>query len=210
MSDVLTNKSSSIVNDIATLGSFLAFGAVSGFLFALLVTRAYLQEFFFIKTDKFLIPRYSYWFAFSLLQLFGLAGAYLVCVSRRWIVQISRLRAASLLVVIGLTTPVLRLITPAMNSRIGLNWDFIVAPIVFIFLLSVALCIFSGTFRVLPIAVLWNLLFLAAGILFVYTGIRLIDGSRDWYEFVQWSILESMLALSFGNWFIWRRRVNAS
>jgi hypothetical protein len=74
MGNVLTNRSSSIVCDIATLGSFLACGAVSGFLFAALVTRPYLQEFFFIKADKFLIPRYSYWFAFSLLQLFGLIG----------------------------------------------------------------------------------------------------------------------------------------
>jgi hypothetical protein len=72
MGNGLTNRSSSIVCDIATLGSFLACGAVSGFLFAALVTRPYLQEFFFIKGDKFLIPRYSYWFAFSLLQLFGL------------------------------------------------------------------------------------------------------------------------------------------
>jgi hypothetical protein len=66
-----------------------------------------------------------------------------------------------LVVVIGLATPMLRFITPAMNSR------------------------------------------------FVYGGIRLIDGSRDWYEFVQWTIVESMLALSFGNWLIWRRRVNS-
>jgi hypothetical protein len=183
------------------------FGALSGFFFALLVSRPYLQEFFFFKGDKFLIPRYSYWLTFSLLQLFGLSGAYSVCVARNWIRPISSGRLLSVALIIGLATPVLRLFTPLMNSRIGLNWDFVAAPIVFLFLLACALCISSGSLRILPIAVVWILLFLAAGFGFVYVVVRLI-GRIDTYTFVQWPFLEAMLALSFGNWLVWRQRVN--
>jgi hypothetical protein len=201
------NNSNSIVDDLTVLGLFLVFGALSGFFFALLVSRPYLQEFFFFKGDKFLIPRYSYWIAFSLLQLFGLSGAYSVCVAHHWILPISSGRLLSVALIIGLATPVLRSLTPLMNSRIGLNWDFVVAPIVFLFFVSCALCISSGSLRILPIAVVWVLLYLAAAFGFVYVVVRSIDQAES-YEFVQWSIAEAMLALSFGNWLIWRERVN--
>jgi hypothetical protein len=202
------NNSNSVVDDLGALGLFLVFGALSGFFFALLVSRPYLQEFFFFKGGKFLIPRYSYWFTFSLLQLFGLSGAYSVCVARHWIWPISSGRLLTVALIIGLATPLLRSLTPLMNSRIGLNWDFVAAPIIFLFLLSCALCISSGSLRILPIAVVWILLFLAAAFGFVYLGVQLIDRS-DSYEFVQWPIVEAMLALSFGNWLVWRRRVNS-
>lgn len=210
MNDRQTNNSNSIVNDLAALGLFLVFGAVSGLLFALLVTRTNLQEFFFIKGDKFLIPRHAYWFAFSLLQLLGLSGAYTVCFWRHWIAQpISSGRLLSGALIIGLATPVLSLVTPVMNSRLGLDWDFMVAPIIFVFLLSCALCISSAQLRKLPMVVIWILLFVAAGVGFVYLIVRLI-GRTDSYEFVQWPILEAMFALSFGSWLIWQQRVKSN
>jgi hypothetical protein len=200
---------SSIAHDLVVLASFLVCGSISGLLFALLISQSSLQSFFFLKGDKFLIPRYSYWFTFSLVQLFGLVGAYLVCLSRHWVVQpISRVRLLSAALIIGFATPVLRLLTPLMNSRTGLDWDLFAAPIAFLVVLSFALCIFSGSLRLLPIAALWNLLFLAAGFGFVYVGVRMI-GSSDIYEFVQWPLLEAMLGLSFGSWLIWRQRVNS-
>ena len=57
-------------------------------------------------------------------------------------------------------------------------------------------------------AVVWVLLFLGAAFGFVYVVVRSIDRAES-YEFVQWSIVEAMLALSFGNWLIWRGRVNS-
>lgn len=203
--DRQTNNSNSIVNHLAALGLFLVFGVLSGLLFALLVSRTNLQEFFFVKGDKFLIPRHAYWFAFSLLQLLGLSGAYSVCLSRHLTVQpISSGRLLSGALIVGLATPVLSLVTPLMNSRMGLDWDFMVAPIAFIFLLSCALCIFSAKLSKLPMATIWVLVFLAAGCGFVYLVARLI-GRTDNYEFVQWPILEAMFALSFGSWLIWQR-----
>ena len=93
-----------------------------------------------------------------------------------------------------------------MNSWLGLNWDFIVAPIVFLFLLSCALCILSGNLKLLPIAIVWNVLFVAAAFGFIYVAVRMMGRSES-YEFVQWPVLDAMLALSVGNWIIWQQRV---
>lgn len=199
--------SQSVFSNLATLGSFLIFGAASGFLFAVLVTRPELLHFFYIKGDKFLIPRYSYWFAFSLLQLMALGGAYLICVSRQWLRGTLKRADIAAALSIGLATPTLRLLTPLMNSNIGLDWDLFVAPIVYLLLLSAALCMCSGNVKLFPVAVIWNLLFIIAGVAFVYAGARLIDGSIVWYAFIQWPILASMVGLSFSSWLIWRQRV---
>jgi hypothetical protein len=86
MKEVKREPSQSLAADLATIGLFLIFGGASGLLFAALVTRPDLQHFFYLGGDKFLIPRYSYWFSFSLLQLMALGGAYLICISRRWLI----------------------------------------------------------------------------------------------------------------------------
>lgn len=201
------NSSRSLAVHLATLASFLLFGGASGLLFAALITRNDLQHFFYIRGDKFLIPRYSYWFAFSLLQLIGLGGAYLVCISLNWVNAILKRRGIAAALTIGLATPVLRLLTPIMNSWIGVEWDFFIAPAVFMLLLSAALCMCFGNVRLFPIAVIWNLVFAIAGLALVYASVRLISGASEWYEFIQWPILQSMVGLSFGTWLIWREPV---
>jgi hypothetical protein len=200
-------RSQSLPADLTTLGSFLIFGGASGLLFAALVTRTDLQHFFYMRGDKFLIPRYSYWFTFSLLQLMALGGAYLISISRRWLIVTLKRRDIAAAFTIGLATPVLRLLTPLMNSSIGLEWDVSVAAIGFLLLLSAALCMCSGNLKLFPLAVIWNLLFAIAGFAFVYVGVRLINGSSEWYEFIRWPILESMVGLAFGTWLIWRQHV---
>ena len=201
-------NTNSIGADFGVLGCFLVFGALSGLLFAALVGRPSLQSFFFIKSDKFLIPRYSYWCALSLIQLLGLTGPYAVCVAARVVVQhISQVRLLSAALIIALATPLLYLLTPVMNALIGLNWDFVAAPIAFLFLLSCALCLFSGNLKLLPVAIVWILLFTGAGFGFVYVGVRIAERSES-YDFIQWPVLYAMWALAFANWFIWRQGRN--
>lgn len=57
-----------------------------------------------------------------------------------------------------------------MNSRFGLNSDFVVAPIFFLILMSLALCLLTSSLRLLALALFWNLIFVAAGFVFVYAG----------------------------------------
>jgi len=92
-----------------------------------------------------------------------------------------------------------------MNSVIGLNWDFVVAPIAFLFLLACTLCIASGGPKLLPLAVIWQLVFTAIGFTFIYLIQSLFQHPNDFYEYSQWPVLEGMLALSFCLWLIWRR-----
>jgi hypothetical protein len=209
MVELASNISRSrMVEDLSVLGVFMISGFLSGLLFALFVTRPGLQAFFYIKGDKFLIPRYSYWFAFSLIYLLGLIGGYLVCCWRKWLRHrlSSRGRLLAVALIIGLATPFLRLMTPLMNAFLGLTWDFVGAPIGFLVLISLALCVLTGSLRFFPIALLWSLVFAVAGFVLVYAGVRIFSATKTWYEFVQWPILESMLALSFANWIIWRQR----
>ncbi len=180
-------------------------------MFGWLISRPELQPLFYIKGDKFLIPRYSYWFAFSLIQLVGLVGGFSVCCWRKWLVPIcscGRLVVAAL--VIGLATPFLRLITPVMNAVMGLTWDVPVAPIGFIVLVSFAMCVVTSSLRLLPIATVWNLVFVGAGFVMVYVSVRVFNPPNTWYELVQWPILECMLSLSIASWIVWRRRSDIS
>ena len=175
-------------------------------MFGWLVSRPDLQPFFYIKSDKFFIPRYSYWFAFSLIHLLGLVGGYFVCYWREWLrPTCSRGRLIVAALVVGLATPFLRFVTPSMNEVMGLTWDVFVAPIGFLVLISFAMCVLTGSVRLLPIATVWSFIFAIAGFVAVYVSVRLFD-ARTWYELVQWSILESVLSLSIASWIVWRQR----
>jgi len=193
--------------NVLVLGVFLISGFLSGLLFGWVVSRPELQLLFYIKGDKFLIPRYSYWFAFSLIQLLGLIASYSVCYRREWLGPIcSRDRLLVAALVVGSATPFLRFMTPSMNVVMGLTWDFLIAPIGFLVLVSFAMCVLTGGIRLLPIAAIWNLFFAAAGFVGVYAAVRVFNGAKTWYELVQWPILESMLSLSIASWIVWRQR----
>jgi hypothetical protein len=195
-------------DDLLVLGVFLIFGFLAGLMFGWLATRPELRLFFFHKSDKFLIPRYSYWFAFSLSQLLGWVAGYSVCCWRKWFKDSLRTRGRLLVaaLIVGLATPLLRLMTLPMNSFMGLTWDFLVAPVGFLVLISFAMCMLTASLRLLPIAAVWNFVFAAAGFVLVYAGVGVVDATNTWYELVQWPILESMLALSMASWIIWRQR----
>src|SRR5215204_2496851 len=189
------------------LGVFLISGFLSGLTFGWLVSRPELQSFFYIKGDKFLIPRYSYWSVFSLTHLLGLLGAYSVCYWREWLGPIrSRGRLVVAALVVCLATPFLRLVTPLMNEVMDLTWDFLVAPIAFVVLVSFAMCVLTGSLRLLPIATLWNLIFVTAGFVVIYVSVRVVNALNTSDELVQWAILESMLSLSIATWIVWRQR----
>jgi hypothetical protein len=208
MVEVTSNISRSSDKDhLLVLGVFLISGFLSGLIFGWLVSRPELQLFFYIKGNKFLIPRYSYWFAFSLIHLLGLVGGFSVCCRRKWLDPIcSRSRLIIAALVMGLATPFLRFMTPLMNAVMGLTWDVLVAPIGFLVLVSFAMCVLTGRLRLLPIAAIWNLIFGAAGFVMVYVSVRVFSALNTWYELVQWSILESMLFLSIASWIVWRQR----
>lgn len=84
--------------------------------------------------------------------------------------------------------------------------EHVVAPIAFLVLVSLAMCVLAGSVRLLPVAVVWNLIFAVAGFVLVYVGVRVFNA---WYELVQWPILESMLSLSIGSRIVWRQRSDA-
>jgi hypothetical protein len=201
---------SSLHDDFCVVASFLAAGLVSGIIFAWLVSRAELQRFWFLKGDKFLIPRYTYWVAFSFILAVGFASAYGLVRWRQWLVGRSlgsSIRAAVAGITIIASAPMLYCLTPFMHDRLDFNWELIVAPVMFVVLLSFSLCLFSAGLRLLPLAFIWNAVFVVAGLAFVYAVASLSPEPGAWAERVQWPIFESMIGVSFGGWVIWRERI---
>src|SRR6476646_544831 len=73
------------LDDIWALICFFTGGFISGFGFAWATSRPSLRQFWYIKGDKFLIPRFSYWGAFGMMFLLGLVIPYIIVRSRRWV-----------------------------------------------------------------------------------------------------------------------------
>ena len=94
------------------------------------------------------------------------------------------------------------------DEVLGLTWNVLIAPIGFLLLVSFAMCVLTGSVRLLPIAAVWNLIFAAAGFGLVYVSLRVCNALNTSHELVQWPILESMLSLSIASWIVWRQRSN--
>jgi hypothetical protein len=198
----------SALDDIRVVLSFFAGGLASGFVFAWAISRPSLQQFWYIKGDKFLIPRFTYYTAFGLIFLLGLATSYGVARFRRWLVAnvVSSTNLFRSALIIGASASALYFVIRLMEPRI-LEWELIIGPLAFLAVLSVAFSVATRTLRLLPIVFVWNGIFGAAGIVMIYAIGKFAHPPTEWYDFVQWPILESMLALSFGNWIIWRERL---
>jgi len=198
----------SVLDDIRALICFLIGGFISGLAFAWATSRPSLRQFWYIKGDKFLIPRYNYWTAFGIMLLLGLVIPYIIARSRRWVPENlgSPVTLLVSILVIGGSAPALDFLTRKMLEN-GLGWDPVAVPLVFLVLVSLALSVTTRRLRFLPIVLVWNAVFGAAALVMIYAVVRLVAAANDWYEFVQWPIFESMFALSFGSWIIWRERL---
>ena len=198
----------SVLHDIQALICFLTAGFISGLGFAWAVTRPSLRQFWYIKGDKFLIPRYSYWTAFGIMLLLGLVIPYIIARSCQWIPDSlsSPLVLLVSLLLIGGSAPALSFVTWRMLEN-RLATDPFAAPLLFLVLVSLALSIATRRLRLLPIVFVWNAVFGAAAFVIIYAVIRLVAAANDWYEFVQWPIFASVFAFSFGSWIIWRERL---
>ena len=199
-----------ILDDMRAFICFLGGGFISGLAFAWAITRPGLRQFWYIKGDKFLIPRYSYWGAFGIMLLLGLVLPYIIARSRRWVPDnlSSPLTLLVSLLIIGGAAPAAAFLNWTMLEN-GLGSDPVAVTLLFLVLVSLALSIATRRFRFLPIVFVWNAIFGVAGFVMIYACVRLVAAANDWYEFVQWPIFASMFALSFGSWIICRERLIA-
>jgi hypothetical protein len=201
-------RRTSVLDAVRALICFFAGGLLSGLAFAWTTSRPSLRQFWYIKGDKFLIPRYSYWAAFGIMLLLGLMIPHIIARSRGWVPQNlgSPITLLVSVLIIGGSAPALALLTWKMLEN-GFGWEPVAAPVLFFALVSFAMSLATRRFRLLPIALVWNAVFGAAAFVMIYAVIRLVASANDWYEFVQWPIFASMFALSFGSWIIWRERL---
>jgi hypothetical protein len=198
----------SVLDDIWALICFFVGGLISGLAFAWATSRPSLRQFWYIKGDKFLIPRYSYWAAFGIMLLVGLVIPYVIARSRRWVPENLGSPIALLvsILIIGVSAPALDLLTRKMLEH-GLRWEPVTVLLVFLVLISLALSLATQRLRFLPLVFVWNAVFGGAAFFLISAAVRLTAPTNDWYDFVQWPVFESMFALSFGTWIIWRERL---
>jgi hypothetical protein len=197
-----------IGDDLAVLGSFLIFGSLSGFLFAWSTAMPSLQQFFFIRYDKFVVPRYPYWFALSVLQTLGLSTAYSFCKRCQWLFGSRRTRTELLVsLMVGLAAPFAYLTVVLLGPSLDLDpvWQYLVGSFMFVVWVSIALSTLTHDRKLLPIAIIWNILFIIAGWLILFGLARTTKVDKVWLDFIVWPVLYGMLGLSFGNWIIWRK-----
>jgi hypothetical protein len=133
---------------------------------------------------------------------------FIIASSRRWVpgnIGSPITLLVSILIIVG-SAPALAFLTWKSLEN-GLGLDPVTAPLVFLVLVSLALSIATRRLRLLPIVFVWNAVFAGTAFVLIYAVVRLVASASDWYPFLQWPILESMFALSFGSWIIWCERL---
>ncbi len=135
----------SIANRTRVAAVFFLGGLASGLISAWLGSNPKLRSFLFVKGDKFLIPTYRFWIAFGLIFSLGLAIAYLISYSYRWLATSpSTARQLSALFVVAASPVVLYFSTHA---------TFFIAAIYYVVFLPLSMCIITQRLRLLALAV---------------------------------------------------------
>ena len=176
--------------------SGLGSGGLSGWLFS----SDQLRNFWFTKSDKFLIPTYRYYAGFSILLLSCLAFAYIVSRTRGWIegpLTRSTFRHAASALLIALSAPAIFAIFTLDRDFFESPAWFFVAAIAFLGLISVACWILTS--RLYYQGVIINLLTIPAAIALLFLLIKLnIGGERS--EIFTYLIYDSLIAAACGFW----------
>ena len=186
---------------LKTVLIFSSSGLGSGCLSGWLLSSTRLISFWFRKSDKFLIPTYRYYAGFSILQLSGLAVAYIISRTGGWIESpltrsTFRYTASALLIALS---------APAIFAIFSLDRDFfespgwvLVAAIVFLLLISVACWIMTA--RLDYPGVLINLLTLPLAIILLLLLVKIMNVSGERSEIVTYPIYHSLIAAGCGYW----------
>jgi len=176
--------------------TFAAAGLIAGFCFAFVTSLESLRTFWFVKYDKFWSPKLTYYMALSLTLLIGLIAAFFSSQEKFALLvnrNISILRKLNTILLIALSTSILYLISPTMGSLFSLLWVAVYAPIAFIALLALSFCILLNRLRDIGTAAGILILTAALGFFFVGVGVKILEPMSDYYDFIQWPLLDSAL-----------------
>jgi hypothetical protein len=189
------------VSTLKTILIFLISGLGSGCLTGWLLSNNRLMNFWFRKSDKFLIPTYRYYAGFSILLLSGLAGAYLVSRTRGWIegpLTRSTLRHTASALVIALSAPAIFAIFSLDRDIFESPGWVLLAVIAFLFLISLACWILTGTLYYPGVLINLSTIPLAITLLLLLAKILDISGERS--VIITYPIYHSLIAAGCGCW----------
>lgn len=190
-----------ITNRIKVTALFFLSGLVSGVSSGWLSSTPRLRSFLYIKGDKFLIPTYKFWAVFALVFSVALVSAYFLSRTFRWLTMSPSAGRQLLALIVVMTSPVLLHISTRTNVFIAA--DVLIAPIYYVAILPLAMCVITARLRLLALAILQNIFVFIAAIIVLYIVFSLINGAQAVYEYVQAGIVESFFASAFGSWLTW-------
>jgi hypothetical protein len=190
-----------ITNRIKVTSLFLFTGLLSGLVSGWVSSTPRLRSFLYIKGDKFLIPTHKFWIVFALVFSAALVAAYFLSRAFGWLTLSPSVVRQLLALIITTTSPVLLHVMPRADFLIGA--DVLIAPIYYVALLPLAMCVVTAHLRLLALAILQNVLVFIAAIIVLYLVFSLINGAQAVYEYVQTGIVESFFAAAFGSWLTW-------
>lgn len=188
------------------VGIFVLGGLCSATFFSWITSVDSLQNLWYTKTDKFLLPTAQYWLLCGATFALGLLIAYRIIRFQAWLgtSAVTTIAREILFLLITSVSPVILFaVSGVMRSYLGLTWDILIAPVAFLAAFSVALCLLLPGFHFMIRVFALNLMAAAAAIGLITIFLRILNGFSNWYSPLQWITFEALLSLAAGFSFLW-------
>ena len=180
---------------------FLLPGLFFGLVFGWLTRWPPIDNFWYVRGDKFLFPTYKYWAGGTLSFTLGIWTGYLVARLRGWRAGIWGIRLVGALLVMIAVPPTLALIREASGIGPSVFWDFLVLPGATIAVIPVGLRLCTKRWESLL-----TVMMIVAALLSVFGGYAVgvllepLRPPRDLLPIVQMSVEVGLIAALAGIW----------
>ncbi|SRR6266496_2980625 len=181
--------------------TFLLPGLFFGLVFGWLTRWSAMDDFWYVRSDKFLFPTYKYWACGNLSFMLGIWTGYSLARLRGWQPWLSGVRVVSALLVMIAAPPALALIREASGIGPSVFWDFLVLPGATIAVIPVGLRLCTKRWESLL-----SVMMIVAALLSVFGGYAVgvllepLRPPRDLLPVVQMSVEEGLIAAVAGIW----------
>lgn len=179
---------------------FAVGGAISGLCFATLISLPILKKFWFVKTDKFLVPTIWYWLGFIASLAIAIIACHRYVYRRGWLTRnaVQSISEAWFTVVLMTTCLLIYFISAKMRTLLGSSWEWFFAPIVFLSLFTLAVGILTKGLRWFVALFGTCLLVAVIGGIGTLGVLNALGNMRETFSIaVQWALISGTLTIAF-------------
>ena len=190
-------------NFIRVPAAFGLAGICSGLVFAFITSRDRLRDTWYFRTDKFFVPKLSYWVLVVAVFSIGVVIVHRLVKARFSTSGKLGTRINEFLFIGTITAaaPILYSLNDWMNSRLGASWYWFFGPLVFMFFFTVGVAILSNNPRWIVFLFLLSTTIAFVGVVVMFGFLRLFRDAAQGYDgYIEWTILHPALAATCGLW----------